>query len=362
MLFSEYIGKGHIDMVCDTIAEEIYAYCIHEDPDARVAIEVSATSEIILIFGELTINEEVERIPYEDIVDEILAKAMYTKEYYDPTIVWDVKTQSPNIAQRVDEGEYIGFGDTNVAYGRAVNYSMEFMPIEYLIARECVEILEDYAISNPNTITFDTKVMVAYDETKQEIIDIFIACQCLNKSAKRLPIYDMLERELNNSGYDVSKKNIRIDFYEREERISDSGTTGRKTAVNCYGIMGKMDGGSLNGKDLTKGDKIGKFIARYIAVNIICADLCNDIEVYVHCTMGAIWPTIEVVADKNTELIDKVVQKVFGKKRLNYYMHKFASYRVDANIKGYFGKMSGRPWEVGDKLGEIWEVLEELKC
>lgn len=356
MRYCEFVGAGHIDMLCDNIAENILSYCIDKDSLSRVAVEVTAGQKYIYITGQ--INTKVV-IPYEHIVTACLRGAGLKEEYYNPTIIVDVEQQSENIAKRVQSlGLDLGFGDTNVAYGFATN-TYNFMPIEYNIASSLSTVLLNYYYNHPNTITQDTKVMVAYDDKKSKIEKVFVACQTYRDLTldEESEIYNELYKDMLMSCIQCDINDFTIDFYTREEKLSDSGTTGRKTAMNCYGLRGAMDGGALIGKDLTKGDRIGKFIARYVAVNLVASGLCREVEVMVECYMGSKKPKIVIKSTDgsyNDYILNVIVQKEFDE-NLNYYIRKFnedLADEGDQHLYGYFGHEEA-PWEQLDKVEDL---------
>lgn len=357
MKYCEFVGAGHIDMICDSIAENIVSHCLEHDSNSRVSIEVSAGQKYVYITGQISSNVVV---PYSSIVEGCLRSAGLKKDYYNPTVIVDVEKQSENIAKRVSSyGLNVGFGDTNVAYGYAVN-TFNFMPVEYNIASIVNLALLNYHYNNPNTITQDTKVMVVFDDEKGCIRNIFVSCQTFRDLSldEEGAVYSALHNDILWSCLECDINDITIDFYTREENLSDSGTTGRKTAVNCYGLRGAMDGGALVGKDLTKGDRIGKFIARYVAVNIVGAKLSSEIEVMVECYMGNERPHITVKSKEGKHvdsILNLIVQKEFND-TLSYYIDKFKGDPEDfedQHLYGYFGHNDECPWEHLDKVEDL---------
>ena len=278
ILTAESVTAGHPDKLCDTIADNVLDACLKEDPNARVACEVLATAGKILVAGELrtTASPDVETI-----VRQAVQRAGYDCNYH---VEVRLHTQSPDIAGAVD-GDTLGAGDQGIMYGYACWETVELLPAPVVLANRITSLLttcrEEKLISG---IGPDGKaqVSVQYAFGVPERVDtIVISCQ---HDADKAP--DKLREELRRLVIDRACHDVRIDeqtkiFINPSGRFvlggfeADTGLTGRKLMVDTYGGLASHGGGALSGKDGTKVDRSGAYMARYVAKNIVAAGLAD---------------------------------------------------------------------------------------
>lgn len=293
ILTAESVTAGHPDKLCDTIADSILDACLKEDPNARVACEVLATAGKILVAGELrtTASPDVETI-----VRQTVRNAGYDCNYH---VEVRLHTQSPDIADAVD-GDTLGAGDQGIMYGYACWETVELLPAPVVLANRITSLLttcrEEKLISG---IGPDGKaqVSVQYAFGVPERVDtIVISCQ---HDADKNP--DELREELRRLVIDRACHDVRIDEQTKilinpSGRFvlggfeADTGLTDRKLMVDTYGGLVPHGGGALSGKDGTKVDRSGAYMARYVAKNIVAAGLADACTVSLAYAIGQTEP------------------------------------------------------------------------
>ena len=315
ILTAESVTAGHPDKLCDTIADSVLDACLKEDPNARVACEVLATAGKILVAGELrtTASPDVETI-----VRQAVQRAGYDCNYH---VEVRLHTQSPDIAETVD-GETLGAGDQGIMYGYACWETVELLPAPVVLANRITSLLttcrEEKLISG---IGPDGKaqVSVQYAFGVPERVDtIVISCQ---HDADKDP--DELREELRRLVIARACHDVRIDEQTKilinpSGRFvlggfeADTGLTGRKLMVDTYGGLVPHGGGALSGKDGTKVDRSGAYMARYIAKNLVAAGLADACQLQLAYAIGVAHPVSVLVETYGTGKIadDKLAQLV----------------------------------------------------
>ena len=380
---SESVTEGHPDKMCDQIADGIMDEILREDPEARTAIEVTAADGLIHVFGETSTEK---RIDYKKIVKDVIYDIGYRAdelstdgEFYRMLI--GINKQSPDIAMGVDKKE-IGAGDQGMMFGYATDETEELMPLTVVLAHKlCIRLAEVRKAGELPYLKPDGKAQVSLG---------------YGKDNKPLSIEAIVVSTQHAEGVDIKKlredvtKHIILKVIPHElltERTevminptgrfvlggpaADSGLTGRKIIVDTYGSKGCHGGGAFSGKDPTKVDRSGAYLARYIAKNIVAAGLAKECEVQVSYAIGVAKPvsfkidtfgTSRLPDEILTEIIKTLIDmrpgtiiKSFGLKRPIY--RQFAVY-------GHFGreKMTldgvekNTPWEMKDLV----PILKEL--
>ena len=310
---SESVTEGHPDKICDAIADRILDALIAEDPASRVACEVTACTEQILIMGEITSKAEID---YEKIVRDTIREIGYN----DPKMGFDahtckiincLSTQSPDIAMGVDnsyesrngeDSEFqTGAGDQGMMFGFACNETPELMPLPVSLAhkltRRLTEVrkngLLDYLrpdgkaqvsveYDNDNNPVRIEAVVVSTQHSEDVNIDI------LREDVKKYVIDESIPAELIDEDTKI--------FINPTGRFviggpaGDTGLTGRKIIVDTYGGMGRHGGGSFSGKDPTKVDRSACYMARHIAKSVVASGLADRAEVQIAYAIGVAHP------------------------------------------------------------------------
>lgn len=325
---SESVSMGHPDKVADQISDAILDHCLAADAMSRVACETMVTTDLAIVSGEITTNADLSRAA----VDGLVRKTIKGIGYTDPTIGFAADTcqvnihlhkQSGNIAQGVDTG---GAGDQGMMFGFACKETSTLMPLPIYLAHRLMEnhaklresgelkfvrpdaksqvTVEYDADGSPHRIhtvvlstQHDESVMskkgnVEYfsDDARKVIIDKLIL-PTLKKEWPQLMKGDLKMILPGAQGGDLDEDCIRCHINPTGCFLvggphGDCGLTGRKIIVDTYGGRGRHGGGAFSGKDPTKVDRSAAYMARYIAKNIVAADLADECEVQLSYAIG----------------------------------------------------------------------------
>ena len=383
---SESVTEGHPDKLCDQIADAIMDAILREDPEARTAIEVTAADGLIHVFGETSTEK---RIDYKRVIKDVIFDIGYRAdelstdgEFYRMLIA--INKQSPDIAMGVDK-HIIGAGDQGIMYGYATDETPEFMPLALVLSHKlCMTLAEARKSGLIPYLKPDGKAQVSLGYGKDNKPLSIEAIVVSTQHAESVDIEKLRE--------DVTKhiilKVIPHELLTERTKVminptgrfvlggpaADSGLTGRKIIVDTYGSKGRHGGGAFSGKDPTKVDRSGAYLARYIAKNIVAAGLAKECEVQVSYAIGVAKPVSfkvdtfgsgklpdEVLTEIIKALIDMrpgTIIKSFGLRRPIY--RQFAAY-------GHFGreKMSldgeerNTPWEMKDLVPILKELAKD---
>ena len=330
---SESVTEGHPDKVCDLIADSILDAMIEQDPNSRVACEVCANNNFVLVMGEVTTNAKVD---IEKIVRETIKEIGYTKEEYGFNyetceIKIMLKKQSSDIAMGVNkskeekEGENLGegAGDQGIIFGYACNETENYMPFPiyyaHKLAKKLAEVRKNGEIKylRPDG---KTQVTVEYDENeKVKRVDAIVI------SAQHDPDVEQ-ERLKNDIIEKVIKTTIPAEFLDDQTRYfinptgrfviggpaGDSGLTGRKIIVDTYGGYAPHGGGAFSGKDPTKVDRSAAYMARKIAKDIVKSGLADKCQIELAYAIGVAKPVSILVETFGTNKIpeEDIVKKI----------------------------------------------------
>ena len=371
LITSESVGIGHPDKICDQIADHVLTQCLKHDKNSRVACEVFASNHLIVIGGEITTKAYVDVIK---LAWEVLLPLGYNEN--DFTILSNINKQSPEISQHVNKRRSFGAGDIGVVYGYATNETAEYLPLTYVLASRFLfkinELTKQKKLPGAN---FDTKCQVTcfYDENNKPVgIDTVIISLQHKKDANQLKLFDEVKKLAIYPIVDEYKlnKDFKVIFNNGGSFIvggpfGDTGLTGRKLMVDTYGTIGRHGGGAFSGKDYTKVDRTGAYIARYIAKNIVAAKLADRCEVQMCYNIGAELPESINIDCFNTnkvsiEKIYQIVGKVFDL-NLSYNIKNFDMPNLPYDmysLYGHFTQITGpKPWEKTNKVAEIKKLI-----
>jgi len=310
---SESVSEGHPDKLCDQIADAILDACLTQDPSSRVACEVFATTNFILIGGEITTNAKID---YEKVARKVIEEIGYTSE----SIGLDDKTceikvvldmQSADIALGTNQ-EVGGAGDQGIMFGYATNETENYMPLAISIAHDLVFL----ATQKRKNGSFkwarpDMKSQVTIDYTSEPRIDTILM------SIQHDPEFneEMFKRYIKEEIMDeiVTKYHLNHDYkvlinptgrFVIGGPHGDTGLTGRKIIVDTYGGYARHGGGAFSGKDPSKVDRSAAYMARYIAKNLVAAGLCDRCEIQLSYAIGLKEPTSIHIETFGTEHVD----------------------------------------------------------
>lgn len=385
---SESVTEGHPDKVCDQIADAILDDIFAEDTSARVAVEVCATTGMVMVFGEVTTKH------YCDI-PSIVRGVIKDVGYNDSSLAFDYKTcavlssideQSPDIAMGVndatdgdgkDDYDRTGAGDQGMMFGYACDETESLMPLPITLAHALTKRLTDVRKSGElEWLRPDGKAQVTVeyiDDVPERVDTIVVSCQHSENISM-----DELEAEIIDKviSYAIPQEYIDDDtkiYINPTGRFviggpaGDSGVTGRKIIVDTYGGFCPHGGGAFSGKDPTKVDRSASYMARYICKNLVAAGVCKRAELQVAYAIGMAHPVSVYVNTFGTGVIDddslaKVVREVFDlrPKAIIDHLHLAAPiYRMTSNY-GHFGK-EGFSWEETDMIEEVKQAVEKYK-
>jgi S-adenosylmethionine synthetase len=316
---SESVTEGHPDKICDQISDAILDDLIRQDPKSRVACETLVTTGLVLIAGEITSEGfcDFQKIVRDTVKEIGYTRAKYGFDYQTCCVLSSIHEQSPDIALGVVEREdrEQGAGDQGLMFGYACSETSELMPFPIMMAHKLVRRLSEVRkkkILNYLRPDGKSQVTVEYDgDHPRRIEAIVIAAQHndkVNMNDLRQDIIDVVIKEVIPSHMLDKKTKIHINGTGRFERggpWADTGLTGRKIIVDTYGGVGSHGGGCFSGKDPTKVDRSGSYMARYIAKNIVAAGLADKVEVQIAYAIGIADPVSIMVDTFGTSKISE---------------------------------------------------------
>jgi len=365
ILTSESVTEGHPDKVCDQISDAILDACLAQDPLSRVACETLAKNNQIVIAGEITTKASFSP---EGIVKKALKEIGYE---YSPEILNILSQQSPDIAQGVDTG---GAGDQGMMFGYATNETAELMPLPILLAHKLANRLKEARKSGELKYLLPdgkSQITIEYRDGKPfRIRSVVIAAQHQEEVKLEDLRQDIIKQVIDPilSAYDLNKDQIQYFINQTGKFVlggplADAGLTGRKIIVDTYGGLTPHGGGAFSGKDPSKVDRSGAYMARYLAKNIVAGGLADKCGIQIAYVIGYRQPVslmldfygtgkIEEgkVADYILKNIDLSPGGIIEKLNLRQPIYKqTAAY-------GHFGK-EGLPWESTDLKDDIKSLL-----
>ncbi len=378
---SESVAEGHPDKVCDLIADSILDEIIRHDSSAHVACEVFATTEYILIGGEIT---SLVKADYEAIARDVLRKIGYVSPELGigaDTCQIDVrvKEQSPDIALGVNRGSKIeqGAGDQGIMFGYATNESSGYMPLPISIAHKLVrkatilrkegkfigarpdmksQVTIDY--TDPKNTKIAAMLMsVQHDpDIDFETFTSYIKNEIMIPVAKSFGLNTDFDVLINPTGRFVIGG-----------PAGDTGLTGRKLIVDTYGGASRHGGGAFSGKDPSKVDRSASYYARYIAKNLVASGVADRLEVQLGYAIGVAKPMSIGLSTFGTGRVDdeKILEAIdcFFDARPGSIIEQFSltkpNFRYsDTTNYGCFGRPDlDLPWEHLDKVGALREFF-----
>lgn len=352
----EQVSNGHPDKICDQIADAIVTDCLKNDKNSRVAIECLLKDNYLVIAGELTSKHKPN---YRSLVDDVIHRIGYEKLGYGYdrfdimgglNVNIRVSEQSPDIALGVDKD---GAGDQGIMYGYATNETPEMMPLPFMVATKFLELLKNHP---SKMFRADAKAQVSFDYDSSRITTFLCSVQHspdVEVSDFRHIIESMMVLAVCEYGLngDFQKLVNPTGRFVIGGSFADCGVTGRKLVCDTYGGIGHIGGGALSGKDPTKVDRSGAYMARRIAKDIAQAGYADKCEVQLAYAIGVTQPVgvsidcfgteyqplefIEQYVRDTYDLTPKGIIQALGLLDVDY--NKVSAY-------GHFGK-AGLPWE-----------------
>lgn len=372
---SESVTEGHPDKICDQISDAILDDILAQDPNARVACEVCATTGLVLVMGEITTNGycDIQKIVRNTVSEIGYNRGKFGFDSENLAVLVSLKEQSPDIALGVDID---GAGDQGMMFGYACKETEELMPMPIMLSHKLALKLSEIRKSGLHKeLRPDgkTQVSVEYDEFGNVIrVDTIIVSTQHDDDVSQEYLFKIINEE-------VIKPVIPANLIDKETKIyvnptgrfviggpkGDSGLTGRKIIVDTYGGYAPHGGGSFSGKDPTKVDRSASYMARYIAKNMVAAGFAERLQIQLSYAIGVAKPTSicvdtfgtskysnEFLIDtiyNNFELTPKGIIETLNLRRPIY--KQTAAY-------GHFGRNDlDLPWEKLDKVEQLKKYI-----
>lgn len=383
---SEAVGEGHPDKICDQIADRVLDACLARDPLSRVACEVLAVGNKIVIAGEITCEPKISVDEIKDIARKTVRSIGYTtpESGISPDtmkIEVLIRPQSHDIAQGVDNSmdeKDIGAGDQGMMFGYATNETKNFMPLPYVMAQKIVRTAENLEKEGklPHARPdMKSEVTIDYTNKNHPILNALVF-SCQHDETIGENNVSIFREELKKSVLKPVVESFGLSLPEDDEiyinptglfviggPLGDTGLTGRKIIADTYGGSCPHGGGAFSGKDPTKVDRTGAYMARYTAKNIVAAGLADKCLVQVAYAIGVSKPVSILVETYHTEKVpvEKIIEAIINNEDLFDFtprgmIKKFSltkpSFKYgDISNYGHFGRPDlDLPWEKLDAV------------
>ena len=387
---SESVTEGHPDKICDKISDAVLDEILKQDPTAHVACEVTATTGMINVMGEISTDCYVDIASLaRDVVKEI--------GYNDPACNIDGNTcavslsidmQSPDIAmgvnesyevregEAVDEFDKVGAGDQGMMFGFACDETPEKMPLAISLAHKLAKRLAQ--VRKEGILPYlrpdgKTQVTVEYDGDKALRVDTVVISTQHDETISLDQIRSDLKQYVIQPTIPASLLDDQTKYFINPTGrfviggpVGDTGLTGRKIIIDTYGGYGRHGGGAFSGKDPTKVDRSGAYAARYVAKNIVAAGLARKCEVQIAYAIGVAKPVSIMVETFGTsaysnDVLAKAVHQVFDLRPKAIIQDLDLQKPIYRNLAAY-GHMGredlGVPWEKTDRVSALQQAVQ----
>lgn len=379
---AESVAEGHPDKLADRISDAVLDAVLEQDPEGRVACETFVTEGLILVGGEIATSAHI--VPGE-IARRVLHDVGYVKPEYGISfdacaVATLIRQQSPDIAQAVrrsgtaDPRDRIGAGDQGIVFGYATTQTPERMPLPitlaHKLARRLAEVRKDGSLLalRPDG---KTQVTVEYEgERPIRVHTVLLAAQHAPEAdleELRVDLVRLVVEPVLNGWLDEQTA-VLVNTSGRfvvGGPASDTGMTGRKIIADTYGGYGAHGGGAFSGKDPTKVDRSGAYMARYAAVNVVAAGLAERCEVQVAYAIGCPKPLAVNVSGVGTEKVSaealtRAVEKTFDFRpaAIIDLLDLQRPIYEPLSCYGHFGRLDlDPPWERTDRVQALLAAL-----
>ena len=388
---SESVTEGHPDKMCDQISDAILDEMLKQDPMSRVACETCCTTGLVLVMGEVTTHAyvDIQKVVRETVRQIGYDRAKYGFDCDTCGVIVSLDEQSPDIAMGVNKAleakehtmseaelDAIGAGDQGMMFGFASNETEEYMPYPIALAHKLA--LQLTKVRKDGTLKYlrpdgKTQVTVEYDENGRPIR---LEAVVLSTQHDEAVSQEQIHEDIKKYVFDAI---IPADMIDEETKFfinptgrfviggpqGDSGLTGRKIIVDSYGGYARHGGGAFSGKDCTKVDRSAAYAARYVAKNMVAADLADKCEIQLSYAIGVAHPTSIMVDTFGTGKLsdDRLVEII----RENFDLRPAGIIRMldlhrpiykQTAAYGHFGRNDlDLPWEKLDKVELLKKYL-----
>jgi len=377
---SESVTEGHPDKIADRISDAVLDALLKDDPHAHVACETFLTTGLVLVGGEISteIYVDVDQIARRVIQQVGYDKSGFGFNYQDCSVISTIKEQSSDIASAVrekeDDYEAIGAGDQGIMYGYACSNTKEMMPLPIVLAHSLTRRLA--AVRKQGKLPYlrpdgKSQVTLEYEDHRpKRATAVLIAAQHtpgIESEKLRQDIITHVIRPELAPWLDASTE-LLVNSSGRfviGGPAADTGMTGRKVIVDTYGGYGSHGGGAFSGKDPTKVDRSGSYMARYVAKQIVAAGLAREVEVQIAYAIGRAAPLAINIDAFGTgiytnDTLHKAVTRVFDFRPgaiINLLDLRRPIYEP-FSCYGHFGRTDLNPtWERTDRIDDLKRAL-----
>ncbi len=379
---SESVTEGHPDKICDQISDAVLDAILELDPNSRVACETVTTTGFIMCMGEISTQcyVDIPKIAREVVIDIGYDRAKYGFDGHTCSVITQIDEQSDDIALGVDnalerkdgneDADMLnGAGDQGMMFGYACNETPELMPLPISLAHKLASRLTE--VRKNNTLPYlrpdgKTQVTVEYEDGKPTRVDTIVVS---SQHSADVSLEQIREDIITNVIAPIVPKELLIDtkyYINPTGRFviggpqGDSGLTGRKIIVDTYGGYARHGGGAFSGKDPTKVDRSAAYAARYVAKNIVAAELAEKCEVELAYAIGVAKPVSIMVDTFGTgkvsdDVLSEIVEEVFD-------LTPSAIIRELDLRKPQYRKLAAYGHMGREDLGVAWEKTDRTKA
>ncbi len=372
---SESVTEGHPDKICDQISDAILDDLIGQDQKSRVACETLVTTGLVLIAGEISSQGfcDFQRVVRDTVKDIGYTRAKYGFDYETCCVISSIHEQSPDIAMGVDEteGHQQGAGDQGLMFGYATRETPQYMPLPIMLAHQLVKKLSE--VRRSRELPFlrpdgKSQVTVEYEGDVPQRVDAVVIAAQHDEKVKMKDLREEIKETVIKRVIPLhmldDKTNIFINETGRFTQggpFADSGLTGRKIIVDTYGGVGSHGGGCFSGKDPSKVDRSGSYMARYVAKNLVAAGIADKLEVQIAYAIGVPFPVSIMVDSFGTAYIseDKIKELIrahfdLSPKGMVQSLDLLRPIFKKTAAFGHFGREEEEfTWERTDKANEL---------
>ena len=322
---SESVSEGHPDKICDQISDLVVDLYMKADKNSRVACETLATTNRVILSGEVKINQNHQEVNNE-IIHQKIREKIKDIGYEQDGFHWEnlkienyLHNQSQDISQGVDDSEVIGAGDQGIMFGYACSETDFLMPAPIHYSHKILKNLSNYRKNNNSFFGPDSKsqVSVLYENNKPKSISSIVVSSQHSENASN--------EEIRKKILELIEKVIPLEILPNKKEIlinptgrfviggpdGDAGLTGRKIIVDTYGGAAPHGGGAFSGKDYTKVDRSAAYMARYLAKNIVASGITKKCLIQLSYAIGVVEPiSIFLKIEENSDIKEQKLIEV----------------------------------------------------